>query len=65
MRYRIENIWIPETGGLADPGDPNDKNQDLKGRRIVHVLGVEPKPGMPGVKARVLTEEADHIAVSS
>jgi hypothetical protein len=59
MKYRIESIHIPETGGIAHPGDSNDQNRELKGRRIVHVLEVSPTVGGGGVSARVLTEETD------
>jgi hypothetical protein len=58
MKYRIETIHIPETGGVARPEDPNDQSRELKGRRIVHVLDVAPSVG-GGASARVLTEQAD------
>lgn len=50
MKYRIENIHVPESGGIAKPGD---ESRDLGNRRIVHVLEVN------GTRLRVLTEEAD------
>jgi hypothetical protein len=58
MKYRIENVHIPESAGIARPEDPNDQSRDLNGRRIVHVLSVE-QNSSGGVRARVLTEEAD------
>lgn len=57
MKYRVETISIPEHAGIAHPEDPNDKHQDLKGRRIVHVIGVEQQNGGGNVRVRVLTEE--------
>ena len=56
MKYRIENIDVPETRGIARP---EDESRDLNGRRIVHVLGVDPGPAGQGATARVLTEESD------
>lgn len=57
MKYRVENIFIPEHGGIAYPGESSDKSQDLKGRRIINVVSVTPDNS--GVRARVLTEETD------
>jgi hypothetical protein len=57
MKYRIENIHIPGSGGIAHPEDPNDQSRELKGRRIVHVL--DATPDASGARVRVLTEEAD------
>jgi hypothetical protein len=59
MRYRIETVSIQETGGIAHPGDLNDKSRDLAGRRIVHVLGSVGRNAAGETALRVLTEEAD------
>jgi hypothetical protein len=58
MKYRVENVFIPETKGVAQLEGPNDKSQDLKGRRIIHVIDTQAQ-GHEGVRARVLTEEAE------
>jgi len=54
MKYRVENIHVPEHPGIAQPGG---ESRDLGGRRIVHVLGAVPANN--GVQLRVLTEEAE------
>lgn len=59
MKYRIEKIFIPEHGGIAHPGEQNDQSQELSGRRIIHVVSIEPDAGARGVRARVLTEQDD------
>jgi len=56
VKYRIENVSVPEYDGVAMSGD---KHRNLAGRRIVQVLG-EPKPKGDGtVSLRVLTEQEE------
>jgi hypothetical protein len=50
VKYRIETIEVPEHGGIAQP---NSQSRELKGRRIVQVLGHK------GGQLRVLTEETE------
>ena len=56
--YRIENIEVPETGGIAQLGSVNDKFREVEGRRIVHVLEVR-KTQTGETRMKVLTEESD------
>jgi len=58
VKYRIENIAVPETNGLARPGFPGDNAIDLGHRRIVHVINVI-ENGTPNISVKVLTEEDD------
>ena len=53
VKYRIENIWIPSTSGIAREGSPV---QDIPGRRIIHIFR-EDKIRFDGRVLEVLTEE--------
>jgi hypothetical protein len=59
VRYRIENVSIPETRGIANPGTVNDGNRDLPGRRIIAVLEAKPAASTGDAILRVLTEEIE------
>jgi len=62
VRYRIENVNIPESRGIAQPGTPNDASRELPGRRIVCVLDARPATGTGEASLRVLTEEIEQPA---
>lgn len=58
VKYRIENIYVPETVGTARPDLASDESCELGKRRVVHVLGiVPPDTGNGLVRLRVLTED--------
>lgn len=63
MKYRIENVSIPEIKGVARPGTQSDASRELEGRRIVAVLEASPATGSSDATLRVLTEEADEVRV--
>lgn len=54
LKYRVENINVPEHHGIAQP---DSEWRELNGRRIVHVLSVAPAGTSQNL--RVLTEEAE------
>jgi hypothetical protein len=60
VKYRIENIAVPETVGIARPDLPSDRVMDLGNRRIVQVVGFGETLSSTGeVRLKVLTEQDD------
>jgi hypothetical protein len=60
MKYRVENIAVPETVGIARPDLPSDRSIDLGSRRIIQVLGnAETLSATGEVRLKVLTEQDD------
>lgn len=60
MKYRVENIAVPETVGIARPDLPSDRSMDLGNRRILQVLGPAEELSSTGeVRLKVLTEQDD------
>jgi hypothetical protein len=59
MKYRIENVHIPISQGVARDGD---EQRELPGRRIIHVFGPSQNQRTAGGDGRVLevlTEEEE------
>ena len=60
MKYRVENIDVPETVGIARPDLPTDRSMHLGNRRIIQVLGPAEELSTTGeVRLKVLTEQDD------